>query len=227
LVLTAGRISPFKSTVICAKDRPWRANAVVNSAMLRTWAGGFEVARHGCTLSVRSFQGAGDPRPVRMPARRPSGQDLARHAASLAREAIEMSPPCIERFSSAEGFRRRTSTVILAATGRTPAMAAFRDLGDVRTGGRLPRHRVPMRKSFQVRRRPGTGLTAELASVPKSRANESLPAKAVADPRSCQSSRCAAGFAALTFTGSSSTGRTRDRGANSRCVGTWRSGCTP
>src|SRR3979409_787833 len=90
MVSLSCRISPFTSTVILRLRSP-RAMAVATSAMLRTWPVRFDAIE--LTLSVRSFQGpatAGDWAWRRSAAALSLGADLARDAADLAGEAVQL-----------------------------------------------------------------------------------------------------------------------------------------
>ena len=96
------RISPRTSTVIFLERSPL-ATAMVTSAMLRTWP--VRLLAIELTLSVRSFQVPATPGTCRLAAELAVGADLARHAADLAGEGVELIDHRVDACFSTRGFR--------------------------------------------------------------------------------------------------------------------------
>ena len=87
MVSFSSRISPETLTVIFLERSPL-AMAVDTSAMLRTWAVRLEAIE--LTLSVRSFQVAGDAGHLRLAAEPALGADFAGDAGHLRGEGVQL-----------------------------------------------------------------------------------------------------------------------------------------
>ena len=160
MVFFSSRISPLTSTVIL-RDRSPRATAVVTSAMLRTWPVRFDAIE--LTLSVRSFQVPATPGTCGLAAELAFGADLARDAADLGGEAVELVDHGVDGVLELEDL---AADVDGDLARQIAARDRGGDLGDVaHLAGEVRRHRVDVVGEVL----PGAGdarhlrLAAELA----------------------------------------------------------------